>query len=101
MQHHTTQAELEKLAAGDEVELVREPGNQYDKNAVQAHRLGRQIGFVPAADAKAIAPRMDIGWRARGEVTGFQRGSEPRYWRIGMRIKLWPPATRPAEGATS
>ena len=32
--------------------LVADPGNEYDKNAVAVYQDNRQVGFVPADDAK-------------------------------------------------
>lgn len=56
------------------VALVREPGNEYDENAVEVHLpvLGRRasmIGHVPADLAAKLAPSMDRGdeWEARLE----------------------------------
>jgi len=49
------------LVFGDKLDLVREENNQYDKNAIQIHSKGRQIGFVKADAARSLAPRIDEG----------------------------------------
>jgi len=48
----------EGLHQGQSLLLLREPGNQYDKNAVAVHTLsGKQVGYVP----KEIAPEFKLG----------------------------------------
>jgi len=47
----------------DELELVREPSNQYDENAIKImiKESNIDIGYVPRNVAKALAPIMDSG----------------------------------------
>ncbi len=63
---------LEETAlAGDEVVilLVREPYNEYDKNAIAVYidegllrsRSEKKVGHIPAGQAKILAPRLDSG----------------------------------------
>lgn len=45
---------------GDEpIELVREPNNQYDANAIKVLADGKQIGYIGRDYASIIAPMMD------------------------------------------
>lgn len=54
--------EAGRVSLGDELELLREPTNPYDRNAVVVARLdGGQIGHVPREDAEAVAPLLDRG----------------------------------------
>lgn len=50
---------LAALNEGDIVQLVREPGNAYDPNAIQIHYEDHFIGFVAKHEAAVIAPDMD------------------------------------------
>lgn len=50
---------LASLTEGDIVQLVREPDNAYDANAIQIHYDGHFIGFVAKHEAAIIAPDMD------------------------------------------
>jgi hypothetical protein len=50
---------LASLTEGDIVQLVREPDNQYDANAIQIHYDDAFIGFVAKHEAAVIAPDMD------------------------------------------
>lgn len=48
-------ARLQSLKSGHRLSLVREPQNQYDKNAVAVFDTdGLHLGYVPAPDAGAI-----------------------------------------------
>lgn len=54
--------EAGRVSPGDELELLREPSNPHDRNAVVVARLGGgQIGHVPREDAEAVAPLLDRG----------------------------------------
>lgn len=54
------QLELESLGECDvEGQLIREPDNPFDPNAVRIEALGRKIGYVPRDDAERLASRMD------------------------------------------
>lgn len=49
------------LKEGDALVLRREPGNEHDANAIQVLSHGTFIGYIPATDAKLLAPKMDAG----------------------------------------
>ena len=49
-------------AGKENLYLVRQPDNPYDRNAVLLHRAdGKDIGYLPEAIAAEIAPRLDKG----------------------------------------
>lgn len=47
-------------------ELVRDPGNEHDPNAVEVHVLGERVGYLAARTAATLAPLLDAGepWAA-------------------------------------
>jgi hypothetical protein len=49
------------LKPGDRLELVREPANPYDANAVRVEWRGVMLGYVPRRDNAAVARQMDRG----------------------------------------
>ena len=49
------------LATGDALELVREPDNPHDANAVRVEWRGRKLGYVPRRENAALAWAMDRG----------------------------------------
>ncbi|THH01126.1 hypothetical protein EW026_g1525 [Hermanssonia centrifuga] len=53
------------VGPGEEVRLVREPTNKYDKNAIKVENIGRtQVGHIPRQIAVKLSPLMD-----RNQVT--------------------------------
>lgn len=69
---------IRRCAAGDPVELVPEPGNLYDPNAVKVmHDLGL-IGYIPRANAARFAMEIDDGCIVTSsihEITGGDKGT--------------------------
>ena len=49
------------MRAGDPLEMVREPGNPHDSNAVRVEGRGRKLGYLPRADNAAVARQLDRG----------------------------------------
>jgi hypothetical protein len=53
---------LSRCYVGEKLDLVREPENIYDANAVKVCTLkGKQIGFLHRDEAAEITPRLDKG----------------------------------------
>ncbi|KAI0276598.1 SNF2 family N-terminal domain-containing protein [Russula aff. rugulosa BPL654] len=47
---------------GEQVRLIREPNNRYDRNAIAVQNIGRtQVGHVPRQMAAKLAPYIDAG----------------------------------------
>jgi hypothetical protein len=67
---------VNNLNEGDEVQLVREPDNQYDANAVACYVDDVHVGYIPAANNLALALALDDGEEATAEVIGFN-GNKP------------------------
>lgn len=63
------------LEPGHEVVLVREPTNQFDKNAVQVHAVDgeglKMIGFIAKAHNRRVAAWMDANDGDGGLTTVF------------------------------
>jgi len=67
-------------------ELVREPDNSADPNAIKVQVGEYLLGYVPRADAKDIAPMMDSG---RSFIAYFvSRNEHPRYETIGLTVSI-------------
>jgi hypothetical protein len=60
---------------GDELELLRDPANPHDRNAIAVVRLGGdKVGHVPREDAALAAPMLDAGANYRAtckKVLGY------------------------------
>jgi len=57
------------LRQGDELALVREPGNAFDANAVRVEWRGVKLGYVPRRDNAALAWALDRGETLRARVS--------------------------------
>ncbi|EMD31673.1 hypothetical protein CERSUDRAFT_88802 [Gelatoporia subvermispora B] len=77
------------VGPGEEVRLVREPHNKYDRNAIQVKNIGHvQVGHVPRNVAAKLAPLMDRnvvtveGVMHEGNLTGFS-------YSLSMTLKIY------------
>lgn len=59
--HYEGHVVLHDMRPGDRLELVREPDNPYDSNAVRVEWRGVKLGYVPRRDNAAVARQMDRG----------------------------------------
>jgi hypothetical protein len=66
------------LSAGDALDLVREPDNAHDANAVRVEWRGRKLGYVPRAENSALAWAMDRGETLRARVSRLAEHRNPR-----------------------
>ena len=74
------------LAPGDPLDLVREPDNPHDPNAL-AVRYGRlQLGYVRREIAARLAPNVDGGDRYRASV-GSITGGGARHVGVNIRVR--------------
>jgi hypothetical protein len=67
-----------QLSAGDALDLVREPDNPHDANAVRVEWRGRKLGYVPRAENGALAWAMDRGESLRARVSRLAEHRNPR-----------------------
>lgn len=66
-----------EMKVGDTLQLVREPGNAYDPNAVRVEWQGHKLGYVPRADNEALARFMDRGSKAEARITRLKKSRNP------------------------
>lgn len=72
---------IKRLRQGQLLLLVREPNNQYDKNAVLVVWGNRALGYLPRGLAAKIAPILDSGASVicRRARTAFENVCELAY----------------------
>jgi hypothetical protein len=66
-----------EMKVGDTLQLVREPANSYDPNAVRVEWQGHKLGYVPRADNQALARFMDRGSKAEARITRLKKSRNP------------------------
>ncbi len=73
---------------GAPCELVREPENIHDKNAIRVDANNTTIGHLPRLIAMVLAPQIDVGeaWfaAARSIVVSKDNVNKP-----GLKISVW------------
>ena len=66
------------LRLGDRLDLVREPDNPHDRNAVRVEWRGRKLGYVPRTENEALAWAMDRGETLTARISRLQEHRNPR-----------------------
>lgn len=59
MKHRKAEELVASLPHGEPITLVREPDNQFDRNAVQVWARGRHVGYVPKTQNAVLAQFID------------------------------------------
>lgn len=78
------------LVPGVPLELVREPANPYDANAVAVFYGRLQLGYVRKPIAARIAPNIDAGQRYRAEIKHITGGGTR-----SIGVNIWVTRERP------
>jgi len=67
---------LRRCKAGQELELVRDPRNKYDKNAIKVClSSGEQLGWINKELAKELSELIDNGTRVSAEISEVTGGA--------------------------
>lgn len=85
--HHAAAEVFDELRVGHALELVREPHNPHDANAISVSWRGRKLGYVPRRDNAALAWAMDRGETPRARISRLAPEA-PRSRRIEVEITL-------------
>lgn len=68
------------------LELLRQPYNRHDRNAIRVNHQDRYLGFVPQKLAKELAPRMDLG--GIYEIRSIRKNVSPQHEIVGLTIEI-------------
>jgi hypothetical protein len=77
----------EAMRVGDELALVREPGNAHDPNAVRVEWRGAKLGYVPRRDNAHIARQIDHGAPVRARIVKLAQHRNP-WLRLQFEVYL-------------
>jgi hypothetical protein len=83
-----------EMKVGDALQLVREPDNSHDANAVRVEWQGHKLGYVPRADNQALARFMDRGSKAEARITRLKKSRNP--WQR-MEFEVYLDITNPIQ----
>jgi len=80
-----------QLRNGLRLELVREPTNEHDKNAIKVMFVEYHLGYIPKDTAAKLAPLMDDGaimfYSRITDITGGVEEKENRGINLGIHFK--------------
>ena len=78
---------VERCFEGQNAELVRDPGNIHDRNAIEVCVGGQQTGFISRYEAETLAPAMDGGDKVEAFVDQITGGTYDKP-SIGIILKI-------------
>lgn len=76
-QYHAGGELWDALKVGDALALVREADNPHDANAVRVEWRGRQLGYLPRAENRAVAAAMDAGEAVEARIARLREHKNP------------------------
>ncbi|MBL6666848.1 MAG: HIRAN domain-containing protein [Flavobacteriaceae bacterium] len=76
------------LKIGDQVELIPEPENGYDKNAVMVIYKGTQLGYLPRSENRHIAKILNAGLNPYEARIQSLYQDKPMFERIEICLKI-------------
>lgn len=85
-QYHAGLTLLDRLVSGQPLELVREPDNPHDVQAVRIDWQGHKLGYVPREHNAEIAARLDDGEALRAHIIDIAPDAEP-WRRVGFVVE--------------
>jgi hypothetical protein len=86
-QFYAVSSVWQEIQLGSQLTLIREPQNRHDRNAVRVEWQGRQLGYVPRAENRAVARAMDSGEQLEGRVSRLREDSDP-WKRVEFEVYL-------------
>ena len=60
-QYYSGEAVWSRITVDDELELRRQPDNEYDENAIEVFWRQKKLGYVPASENLTVSRMMDRG----------------------------------------
>lgn len=86
--YHLTELQP-SIRVGDPLELIREPNNAHDKDAVSVWWRGNALGYLPRKENRAIAAAIDKGEAVRAQVENITADTDPwKRLRIAVFVEL-------------
>lgn len=77
VQHHHLSTVISDLSIGDEFELVPEPENKFDPNAVKIEFVGVMCGYVPRKFSSEVAAALETGADLVCEIVTLNPSAKP------------------------
>lgn len=78
-QYYSGEALWQQMREGDRLDLIREPDNAHDANAVRVEWRGVKLGYLPRAENRSVAAEMDRGTAVSARIARLTADRNP--WR--------------------
>jgi HIRAN domain len=85
IQFYTAREWWAEMQVDDRLQLIREPDNRHDANAIRVEWKGHKLGYVPRRENRAVAEEMDHGAQLEASISKLQRHRSP-WQRLRMDI---------------
>ncbi|UCV03111.1 HIRAN domain-containing protein [Dechloromonas denitrificans] len=76
-QYYAVGEQWSQMRVGDRLDLVREPDNRHDRNAIRVEWRGHQLGYVPRRENRMLAAAMDQGERLVARIAKLREDANP------------------------
>ena len=76
----------DQLSTGDILQLIQEPDNPYDENAVEIYWRNSKLGYLPCVENTAIAQMMNQEQEITAKISSKREGFNP--WER-LAIEVW------------
>lgn len=86
-QYYALSSVWQEIRPGDRLTLVREPDNRHDLHAIRVEWNGRQLGYVPRSENRALAAAMDRGEAVEARVVRLNHHRNP-WQRVEFEVDL-------------
>jgi hypothetical protein len=77
VQHHELHKVLAELSEGDELDLIPEPDNKFDPNAIKIMCSGVMCGYVPRKFSAEVTAIIETGTDLICEITHLNASAKP------------------------
>ena len=74
-----------EIKVGDALELIREPDNKHDRNAIRVEWHGHKLGYLPRKENRVVAAAMDAGDRLSARVSSMSDNKNP-WQRVAFEV---------------
>lgn len=92
-QYYEGKALWDMMRVGDPLQLVREPRNPHDANAVRIEWRGEMLGYIPRRENADVARQMDLGAPVKARVVRLTEARNPWHRvRFEVYVELRPGA---------
>ncbi|MFZ2269768.1 MAG: HIRAN domain-containing protein [Azonexus sp.] len=84
-QYYALDACWSRIRVGDRLDLIREPDNRHDRQAIRVEWQGHQLGYVPRRENRVIAGAMDAGEPLSARVSSISDNENP-WQRVAFEV---------------